>query len=122
MGILGQVEAMEINEGRNVTEVLAAVSEGSNEVGVVYATDAASVADKVEVIAEAPADSLKTPVLYPAGLISDAEASAEEEMAAETFAYLQEEETLHIFEEYGFAPYTREAAENGETPEAEAAK
>ena len=102
MGILGQVEAMEINEGRNVTEVLAAVSEGSNEVGVVYATDAASVADKVEVIAEAPADSLKTPVLYPAGLISDAEASAEEEMAAETFfAYLQEEETLHIFEEYG---------------------
>lgn len=123
MGILGQVEAMEINEGRNVTEVLAAVSEGSNEVGVVYATDAASVADKVEVIAEAPADSLKTPVLYPAGLISDTEASAEEEMAAETFfAYLQEEETLHIFEEYGFAPYTQEAAENGEAPEAEAAK
>lgn len=122
MGILDQVEAMEINEGRNVSEVLAAVSEGSNEVGVVYATDAASVADKVEVIAEAPADSLKTPVLYPVGLISDTEASAEEEMAAETFfAYLQEEDTLKIFEEYGFAPYTQDAAESEEVQE-EAAK
>ena len=122
MGILDQVEAMEINEGRNVSEVLAAVSEGSNEVGVVYATDAASVADKVEVIAEAPADSLKTPVLYPVGLISDTEASAEEEMATETFlAYLQEEDTMNIFEEYGFAPYTQEAAEGEEVPE-EAAK
>lgn len=122
MGILDQVEAMEINEGRNVSEVLAAVSEGSNEVGVVYATDAASVADKVEVIAEAPADSLETPVLYPVGLISDTEASAEEEMAAETFfAYLQEEDTLKIFEEYGFAPYTQDAAESEEVQE-EAAK
>ena len=46
---------------RNVTDVLAAVSEGSNEVGVVYATDAASVTDKVDIIAEAPRQtSLKT--------------------------------------------------------------
>ena len=54
LGIAEDVEKMEINEGKNVTEVLANVSEGSNEVGVVYATDAASVRDKVEVIAEAP--------------------------------------------------------------------
>ena len=69
---------MEINEGKNVTEVLASVSEGSNEIGVVYATDAASVADKVDIIAEAPAGSLETPVLYPAGLIVDSEASDSE--------------------------------------------
>ena len=54
LDIMDQVEAMEINEGKNVTEVLAAVTQGSNEVGVVYATDAASVADQVEIIAEAP--------------------------------------------------------------------
>ena len=43
-------------------------------------------------------------------------------MATETFlAYLQEEDTLNIFEEYGFAPYTQEAAEGEEVPE-EAAK
>ncbi len=60
---------MEINEGKNVTDVLASVSEGSNEIGIVYATDAASVADKVDIIAEAPEGSLETPVLYPVGLI-----------------------------------------------------
>lgn len=103
MGIMEAVEAMEINEGRNVTEVLAAVSEGSNEVGVVYATDAAFAADRVEIVAEAPADSLDTPVYYPVGLISDEEADAEEEIAAETFlAYLQEEEAAAVFEKYGF--------------------
>lgn len=67
LGILDDVNKMEINECKNVTDVLAAVSEGSNEVGVVYATDAASVTDKVDIIAEASADSLKTPVLLSCG-------------------------------------------------------
>ena len=47
LGIEDDVNKMEINEGKNVTDVLASVSEGSNEIGIVYATDAASVADKV---------------------------------------------------------------------------
>lgn len=109
LGIMDKVEGMEINEGKNVTEVLAAVSEGSNEVGVVYATDAASVADKVEIIAEAPADALKTPVLYPVGLTEDSEASEEETAAADEFLkYLQSDDALAVFEEYGFTPYTAE--------------
>ena len=70
LGIEDDVNKMEINEGKNVTEVLASVSEGSNEIGIVYATDAASVADKVDIIAEAPAGSLETPVLYPVGTYS----------------------------------------------------
>ena len=85
LGITDEVNKMEINEGKNVSEVLAAVSEGSNEIGIVYATDAASVADKVDVIAEAPADALKTPVLYPVGLIEDKEASEDDTAAAEAF-------------------------------------
>lgn len=106
LGIAEDVEKMEINEGKNVTEVLANVSEGSNEVGVVYATDAASVGDKVEVIAEAPEGSLKTPVLYPAGLVENKEATEEDKEAAEEFLkYLQSEEALKVFEEYGFAAY-----------------
>ncbi|HIZ21284.1 MAG TPA: molybdate ABC transporter substrate-binding protein [Candidatus Blautia faecigallinarum] len=109
MEILEEVEQMEINEGKNVTEVLAAVSEGSNEVGVVYATDAASVADSVEIIAEAPADSLDTSVVYPAGMTEDSEASEEDQEAAELFMeYIQSEEALAVFEEYGFAPYEAE--------------
>lgn len=105
MGIMDKVNEMEINEGKNVTEVLAAVKEGSNEVGVVYATDAASVADDVEIIAEAPADALKTPVYYPVGLTVDSEASDSEKAAAEAFLeYLQTDDTMEVFKKYGFAP------------------
>lgn len=115
MGMMDQVEAMEINEGKNVTEVLAAVAEGSNEVGIVYATDAASVADQVEIIAEAPADALQTPVLYPVGMITDQEASEGEIAAAEAFlAYLKTDEALAVFEDYGFSPYTAEDVEEAE--------
>ncbi len=106
LGITDEVNKMEINEGKNVTEVLAAVSEGSNEVGIVYATDAASVADSVDVIAEAPAGSLETPVLYPVGLVEDQEASEDDKAAAAAFLeYLQSDEALEVFEKYGFAAY-----------------
>lgn len=106
LGIEDDVNKMEINEGKNVTDVLASVSEGSNEIGIVYATDAASVADKVDIIAEAPEGSLETPVLYPAGLTVDAEASDEEAEAADAFlAYLQTDDAMKVFEEYGFAAY-----------------
>lgn len=129
MGIMDKVNEMEINEGKNVTEVLAAVKEGSNEVGVVYATDAASVADDVEIIAEAPADALKTPVYYPVGLTVDSEASDSEKAAAEAFLeYLQTDDSMEVFEKYGFAPIETandaddseetEVKETTETPEA----
>lgn len=112
LGIMDAVSKMEINECRNVTDVLAAVSEGSNEVGVVYATDAASVADKVDIIAEAPADSLKTPVLYPVGLIEDREASDDDTKAAEAFLdYVESDAAIKVFEEYGFTAYKAEDAD-----------
>ena len=125
LGIMDQVEKMEINEGKNVTEVLAAITQGSNEVGVVYATDAASVANQVDIIAEAPAEALETPVLYPVGLTEDQEASSAEQEAAEVFLeYLQTEEAMKVFEEYGFSPYTEEKEEAAaeENTEEEAAE
>lgn len=124
--IMDQVEEMEINEGKNVTEVLAAITQGSNEVGVVYATDAASVADQVDIIAEAPTEALKTPVLYPVGLTVDEEASSAEQAAAEAFLeYLQTEDAKTVFEEHGFSPYTEETEEkeaSAENTEKDAAK
>lgn len=106
LGIMDKVNEMEINECKNVTDVLAAVSEGSNEIGVVYATDAASVADKVEILAEAPADSLQTPVLYPVGLIEDKEASEDDTKAAEAFLdYVESDAAIKVFEDYGFTAY-----------------
>ena len=106
LGIMDEVNQMEINEGKNVTDVLASVSEESNEVGIVYATDAASVADSVDIIAEAPEGSLETPVLYPVGLVEDKEASENDTAAAEAFLeYLQSDEAIAVFEKYGFASY-----------------
>lgn len=113
LGIMDDVNKMEINECKNVTDVLAAVSEGSNEVGVVYATDAASVTDKVDIIAEAPADSLKTPVLYPVGLIEDKEASEDDTRAAEVFLdYVESDAAIKVFEDYGFTAYEAEDSED----------
>ena len=121
LGITDEVNKMEINEGKNVSEVLAAVSEGSNEIGIGYATDAASVADKVDVIAEAPADALKTPVLYPVGLIEDKEASEDDTAAAEAFLeYIKSDDAMKVFEKYGFTAYKADDADASEEDETEA--
>lgn len=107
MGILDKVMAMEINQGPNVTAVLTAVAEGSNEVGIVYATDAASMADKVEVIATVDKGMLDHPAIYPVGLTEDKEASKEElEAAEEFFQYLTgSEEVKKLFLDAGFELY-----------------
>ena len=118
--IADEVNKMEINEGKNVSEVLAAVSEGSNEIGIVYATDAASVADKVDVIAEAPADALKTPVLYPVGLIEDKEASEDDTAATEAFLeYIKSDDAMKVFEKYGFTAYKADDASETDDKDAE---
>ena len=104
LGIEDDVNKMEINEGKNVTEVLASVSEGSNEIGIVYATDAASVADKVDVFATANDKELKSKVIYPVGLEKNTEADDAEVAAAKAFVdYLKTPEATAVFEKYGFS-------------------
>ena len=107
IGILDQVMAMEINEGANVTAVLTAVAEGSNEVGVVYATDAASMPDDVEIIAEATADQVSQ-AIYPVGQVKDEQASEAETKAAEEFLnYLTTDAaTMDLFVQAGFKQFT----------------
>lgn len=107
LGILDQVMAMEINEGANVTAVLTAVAEGSNEVGVVYATDAASMADQVEIIAEAAPEQVD-PAIYPIGQIKDEQATAAQIKAAEEFlAYLTTDSSpMELLVNAGFTQYT----------------
>ena len=101
LGITDEVNKMEINEGKNVSEVLAAVSEGS--------------------IAEAPADALKTPVLYPVGLIEDKEASEDDTAAAEAFLeYIKSDDAMKVFEKYGFTAYKADDASETDDKAAEA--
>ena len=89
-----------------------------------------TVADSVDIIAEAPAGSLQTPVLYPVGMVEDKEASDEDRAAAEAFLeYLQSDEALAVFEKYGFTAYVTDeqsdeadAAEETEETTEEAAE
>ena len=68
------------------------------------ATDAASVADKVEVIATANDTELKSKVIYPVGLVKNTEADDAETAAAKAFVdYLKTPEAAAVFERYGFS-------------------
>jgi molybdate transport system substrate-binding protein len=86
--------------GTNVTEVLNWVGEASAEVGVVYATDAAST-DRVEVLAEAPAGSLSQPVIYPVAPMAITDHPEETRLFIDFLASAQ---GLAAFTAYGFAP------------------
>lgn len=99
---LGQWDGIQgkVSLGTNVTQVLNWVAEGSADAGLVYSTDAALLKDKVTVVAEAPADSLKKPVIYPIGVLAKA---PQAEAAKDFAAFLQTEEAMKIFAAYGFA-------------------
>lgn len=84
--------------GTNVTEVLNWVAEGSAQAGIVYATDAASMSDKVTVIAEAPEGSV-SPVIYPVAMLQEAQ---DVDAATIFLEFLQTEEALTVFETAGF--------------------
>lgn len=87
--------------GTNVTEVLNWVAESSADCGIVYATDAATT-DKVKVVAEAPADSLESPVLYPVAMTKDA---PNQEAARAFYDFIISDDAVSVFESYGFADY-----------------
>lgn len=86
--------------GTNVTEVLNQVAEASADAGIVYATDAASMPDRVEVIAEAPEGSLSQKVIYPAAVVKN---SAHKEAAEAFVEFLKSPEAMGFFESYGFS-------------------
>lgn len=95
-----------INECDKVTAALSAVAEGTNQIGIVYASDAANEAG-VEVIAEATSAELKENPLYPAALIKDSTATdAITAAAADFLKFLQSDAAMAKFEEYTFIAHT----------------
>ena len=99
LGILDKIQD-KVSFGTNVTEVLNQVAAASADAGIVYATDAASMADQVEVVAEAPEGSLAKKVIYPVAVVKG---TAHEEVAKEFVAFLQTDKAITVFEEYGFS-------------------
>lgn len=98
LGIWDKIQD-KVSFGTNVTEVLNQVA-ASADAGIVYATDAASMADKVEVVAEAPEGSLSEKVIYPVAVVKG---TAHEEVAKEFVAFLQTDKAITVFEDYGFS-------------------
>ena len=88
-----------VSFGTNVTEVLNQVAAASADAGIVYATDAASKADQVAVVAEAPEGSLEKKVIYPVAVVK---ATAHEDAAKAFVDFLQTPEAIAVFESYGF--------------------
>ena len=99
LGICDKIQD-KVSFGTNVTEVLNQVAAASADAGIVYATDAASMADKVEVVAEAPEGSLSKKVIYPVAVVKG---TAHEEVAKEFVAFLQTDKAITVFEDYGFS-------------------
>lgn len=99
---------VEINECGNVSKVLSAVAEGSNEVGTVYYSDAYSRMDDIEIL-EHVSTELSGGIIYPMCRVSNPEADEAITAAADDFyAFLQTDEVMEIFEKYMFLPNTAE--------------
>lgn len=97
LGFWSKVEN-KLSLGTNVTEVLNWVAEQSADAGIVYATDAASIPEKVTVIAAAPEESVSK-VIYPVAELKD---TANKEAADAFMEFLQSADALKVFEEAGF--------------------
>ena len=97
LGILDAVKA-KANYGSDVRTVLSWVETAAVDCGVVYATDAYTSED-VTIVCEAPKGSCGR-VVYPVGVVK---AGAHPDEAAVWVAFLQSEESMARFEEYGFS-------------------
>lgn len=84
---------------KDVKEVLSWVETENADVGMVYATDA-KISQKVKVVAQAPDGSLKTPVIYPVGIVKSSKVQSE---AQKFIDFLSTENAKQIFKKYGFS-------------------
>lgn len=97
MGILDIVKK-KANYGTDVRNVLTWVETGVVDCGVVYATDVMTT-ENVTIVSYAPEGSC-TPVIYPVGVVK----SSQYQEAGKAFIeYLRSEETMALFESYGFS-------------------
>ncbi|MDR0409462.1 MAG: molybdate ABC transporter substrate-binding protein [Spirochaetaceae bacterium] len=99
IGVWSNLPASSVSLGTNVTEVLSWVGNGSAEVGVVYATDAAS-SGNVAVIETLPEGILSAPVIYPVAPLKNAPNPGAAKMFVD---FLESDEGLAVFQKYGFS-------------------
>ncbi|MEK4027793.1 MULTISPECIES: molybdate ABC transporter substrate-binding protein [Bacillaceae] len=82
---------------KDVRQVLSYVETGNVDAGIVYKTDAL-VSSKVKIAATAD-PKMHGPIIYPVGVIKDSKHYKE---AKNFYHYLQSDEALKVFKDYGF--------------------
>lgn len=93
---------VEISEQDNVSKVLAAVAEGSCEVGTTYYSDTYGYEDKIEIL-ETVSYNLTGDVIYPIAQVVNDEADEAQLNAAKDFlAFILSDEAKAVFDAYYF--------------------
>jgi len=94
-GLWDAVKGKSLNT-QNVRQSLDYVARGEADVGFVYGTDAALMADKVEVLFEVPT---RTPILYPIAVVKG---NGNENLAIKFIDYVRSDAGQRILGKYGF--------------------
>lgn len=95
---------VEVSEQSNVSKALTAVAEGSCDVGTCYYSDTYGYEDDIVILETVPSE-LTGNIIYPAGRVTNANASQESAQAADDFfTYLQSDEAMEVFSVYYFEP------------------
>lgn len=97
-----QLGGVQISEQGNVSKVLAAVEEGSSEVGTVYLSDTVGHEDNILIIETVPY-SVTGDIIYPVCQVVNGEATdAQKEAAAAFLAYITNDDAKALYRKYGF--------------------
>lgn len=100
--IIDALGGVEISEQDNVSKVLAAVVEGSCEVGTTYYSDTYGYEEELEILETVPYE-LTGNVIYPIARVVNAEADEAQTKAAEDFMeFVLSDEAKEVFDSYYF--------------------
>lgn len=97
-----QLGVADISEQGNVSKVLAAVEEGSSEVGTTYLSDTIGHEDKVKIL-ETVGYDVTGNIIYPVAQIVNKDADeAEAAAAADFIAFITNDDAKALYQKYGF--------------------
>lgn len=105
LNVFKQVLAMKTSEYESSQEVVDAIINGKNEVGVCFETDALAKADKIQVIALAPSESINSDILYSVAVLNAADGFEPEDKVKNFAEYLDTPEAADIFDDFDFGIY-----------------
>lgn len=105
LNVFKDILKMDINSCESSLDAVNSVADGKSDVGVCFETDAIANADKVQIIAAAPKDSLNSEVLYSVALLNKEEGLEPSDNAVKFAEYLDTPEAADIFDNFDFEIY-----------------